>query len=95
MIDIVSNPEVLAGVAHRHRRIVSGIEQINARYGVFSEIRGCGLLLGCAVKRRRFCSCSIVRSLASFFGLGPGDLAWSPPQPSRSRWARQVLRCEL
>jgi acetylornithine/N-succinyldiaminopimelate aminotransferase len=49
VIDIVSDAEVLNGVVERRRRIVAGIDAINSRYRVFSEIRGRGLLIGCAL----------------------------------------------
>ncbi|MCL6263091.1 aspartate aminotransferase family protein [Craterilacuibacter sp. RT1T] len=49
VIEIVSSPEVLAGVRAKHARFVAGIEAINAKYSVFKEVRGMGLLLGCVL----------------------------------------------
>ena len=49
VIEIVSQPEVLAGVTARHQRFVAGLNAINAKYNVFKEIRGMGLLIGAVV----------------------------------------------
>ena len=46
-LDIFSDPEVLAGVRHKHELFMAGLGRINQRFGVFSEVRGMGLLLGC------------------------------------------------
>ncbi|MFC4158026.1 aspartate aminotransferase family protein [Chitinimonas lacunae] len=46
VIDVVSQPETLEGVRQRHDRLLSGLEAINARHGVFQQVRGMGLLLG-------------------------------------------------
>ena len=44
--DIINTPEVLNGVNDRRQQFVSHLEQINAQYGIFSDIRGMGLLIG-------------------------------------------------
>ena len=49
VIEIVSRPEVLAGVRAKHQRFVDGLNAINAKYNVFKEIRGMGLLIGAVV----------------------------------------------
>ncbi|WP_097462348.1 aspartate aminotransferase family protein [Mangrovitalea sediminis] len=49
VLDIVSDPAVLEGVESRRLRLVAGLEAINSRYEIFSEIRGGGLLLGGAL----------------------------------------------
>ncbi len=46
VIDTVSQPDILKGVAARSARLRKGMESIGERYGVFSEVRGAGLLLG-------------------------------------------------
>jgi len=46
-VEIISQPEVLAGVKRRHQRMLAGLRAINARYPVFKDIRGMGLLMGC------------------------------------------------
>ncbi|SFL81808.1 aspartate aminotransferase family protein [Marinobacter zhejiangensis] len=46
VIDTVSQPDILKGVVARSQRLRKGLESIGERYGVFSEVRGAGLLLG-------------------------------------------------
>ncbi len=46
VIDIINTPEVLEGVKAKHQRFKSKLEQIGQQYGVFSEVRGLGLLIG-------------------------------------------------
>ncbi|MBK8755301.1 MAG: aspartate aminotransferase family protein [Candidatus Competibacteraceae bacterium] len=47
VLDIISDPELLAGVRHKHAVFMAGLHRINQRFGVFRELRGKGLLLGC------------------------------------------------
>ena len=47
--DTVNTPEVLNGVKQREQLFREGLKAINAKYHVFSEIRGQGLLLGAAL----------------------------------------------
>jgi acetylornithine/N-succinyldiaminopimelate aminotransferase len=49
VIDIVNTPEVLAGVNAKHERFKAGVEAINARMPFCDEVRGKGLLIGCAL----------------------------------------------
>ena len=46
VISIVNTAEVLAGVKARSARFVAALERMGERYGVFSKVRGMGLLLG-------------------------------------------------
>ena len=46
VIDTINTPEVLAGVKAKHQRFKTKLEQIGQQYGVFSEVRGLGLLIG-------------------------------------------------
>jgi len=52
VIDIVNTPEVLDGVKVKEAQIRAGFEAINAKYNVFSEIRGKGLLLGAVLNEQ-------------------------------------------
>lgn len=45
-LETIDTPEVLEGVQRRHERFREHLERINAKYGVFQEIRGMGLLIG-------------------------------------------------
>ncbi len=51
-LDTVNQPEVLEGVKTRHQRYVDGLNAINEKYSVFSEIRGQGLLIGAALNEQ-------------------------------------------
>lgn len=52
VIDTVSQPEILKGVAVRSDRLRKGMMDIGERYGIFSEVRGSGLLLGCVLTEK-------------------------------------------
>ncbi|BEJ34475.1 succinylornithine/acetylornithine transaminase [Citrobacter freundii] len=49
LLEIVNTLEVLNGVKQRHDWFVERINAINERFGLFSEIRGLGLLIGCVL----------------------------------------------
>lgn len=49
LLEIVNTPQVLNGVKQRHDWFVERINAINERFGLFSEIRGLGLLIGCVL----------------------------------------------
>ncbi len=52
VIDVINTPEVLEGVRQREAMFREGLDAINAKYDVFSEVRGKGLLLGCVLNER-------------------------------------------
>jgi acetylornithine/N-succinyldiaminopimelate aminotransferase len=49
VVDVVSQPETLAGVKEREAMFRDGLAKINDKYQIFSEVRGKGLLLGAAL----------------------------------------------
>ncbi|NVD05522.1 aspartate aminotransferase family protein [Vibrio sp. JPW-9-11-11] len=49
VVDVVSQPETLAGVAKREALFREGLTKLNDKYHIFAEIRGKGLLLGAAM----------------------------------------------
>ncbi|EMA4136499.1 aspartate aminotransferase family protein [Cronobacter turicensis] len=49
VLDLVNTPEMLDGVKARHDALVEQLNAMNQRLGVFKEIRGLGLLIGCAL----------------------------------------------
>ena len=51
VLDIVNQPEVLEGVVKKEALFRELLEQINEKYKVFSEVRGQGMLLGCALNQ--------------------------------------------
>jgi acetylornithine/N-succinyldiaminopimelate aminotransferase len=49
VMDVINTPEVRAGVRAKHTRFVTRLQAIGEKYGIFSEVRGMGLLLGCVL----------------------------------------------
>ncbi|WP_075181639.1 aspartate aminotransferase family protein [Pantoea sp. 1.19] len=49
VLELINQPAMLAGVKQRHEWFKEGLQAINQRLGVFSEIRGLGLLIGCVL----------------------------------------------
>ncbi|MGO4893316.1 aspartate aminotransferase family protein [Flavobacterium sp. W21_SRS_FM6] len=52
VLDVVNTPEVLNGVKHKEHIFRQGLEIINQKYACFTEVRGQGLLLGCALNEK-------------------------------------------
>ena len=52
VLELINTSEMLNGVEERSQRLIRGINQINSRCGVFQEVRGVGLLLGCELKKQ-------------------------------------------
>jgi acetylornithine/N-succinyldiaminopimelate aminotransferase len=83
VVEMVDTPEMRAGVLHRHRRIVDGLQSINDRYGLFAEIRGQGLLLGCELapafkgRARDFVNSALQRGLMLLIA-GPDVIRMTP-----------------
>lgn len=46
VLDIVNAPATLDGIGEREARLRQRLQEINERHGIFSEVRGKGLLLG-------------------------------------------------
>jgi acetylornithine/N-succinyldiaminopimelate aminotransferase len=51
-LDIINQPEVLAGVVAKEALFRRELARINDKYQVFAEIRGKGMLLGCAMNEK-------------------------------------------
>ncbi|WP_437615748.1 aspartate aminotransferase family protein [Erwinia sp. V71] len=49
VVELINRPEVMDGVGLRHRWFIDGLNAINQRLHLFSEIRGMGLLIGCVL----------------------------------------------
>ncbi|EPJ86650.1 bifunctional N-succinyldiaminopimelate-aminotransferase/acetylornithine transaminase protein [Pseudomonas sp. CFII64] len=49
VMDVVHTQEVRDGVKARHEKFKARLEQIGEKYGVFSQVRGLGLLIGCVL----------------------------------------------
>ncbi len=83
VMDVICNPEVLAGVRRRSERLIAGLEAINDRYGLFREVRGRGLLLGCELveewrgRSRDFLSAGLAEGLMILVA-GPDVIRLAP-----------------
>lgn len=44
--DVINTPEVLEGVKAKHERFKVRLEKIAAEYGIFTQVRGMGMLIG-------------------------------------------------
>ncbi len=51
-LDTINTPEVLAGVVHKEQLFRQELARINAKYDVFSAVRGQGMLLGAALNEK-------------------------------------------
>lgn len=69
VFDIVSQPEVLNGVTHKEALFREKLASINEKYSVFSEIRGKGMLLGCAMNDKYKGQAKNLMTLAGEKGL--------------------------
>ena len=49
-LNLISDDQLLAGVARKHDLFKSHLEKINKKYSIFSDIRGKGLLIGAELK---------------------------------------------
>lgn len=83
VLDFIDRPEVLDGVKQRHQWFVDGLNQLNAEYSVFDQIRGEGLLLGCVLKPEYAGQAKTIAQLAGEEGLlaliaGPNVLRFTP-----------------
>jgi succinylornithine transaminase family protein len=52
VMKIIADKDVLSQVAVKHEQFVAGLNEINRKYKVFSEIRGDGLLIGCELSEK-------------------------------------------
>ncbi|GLQ32916.1 aspartate aminotransferase family protein [Litoribrevibacter albus] len=50
VVDIISDRQLLDNVKTKHRKFMDGLDRINERHKIFSDIRGSGLLIGCELK---------------------------------------------
>ena len=51
-LDIINDPSILAGVKAKEALFREHLTRINDKYQVFSEVRGKGMLLGCAMNEK-------------------------------------------
>lgn len=69
VLDIINTPQVLDGVGERQAQLTAGLRQLADELGVFSEIRGQGLLIGAVLAERWRGQAGQVMKLAQEEGL--------------------------
>ncbi|MCB5195301.1 aspartate aminotransferase family protein [Deefgea salmonis] len=83
VIDVINTPEVLAGVKTKHAQFVDGIHAINAKYPVFSQVRGLGLLIGAVLSAAYQDRAKEILNIAAQHGVmvlmaGPNVIRFAP-----------------
>ena len=69
VLDIINTPQLLDGVNERSAQLVAGLRTLNDELGVFSTVRGQGLLLGAVLSERYQGKAGEVMQLAQQEGL--------------------------
>lgn len=52
VVDTISQPEIMKGIKARSEQLRKGMTDIGERHGIFTEVRGAGLLLGCVLTEK-------------------------------------------
>ncbi|MFI8417357.1 bifunctional acetylornithine/succinyldiaminopimelate transaminase [Serratia sp. NPDC078593] len=82
-LDVINTHEVLSGVEQRHTLYVSALTEIGNKYGVFSDIRGMGLLIGAELTAayrgmaRDFLNAAAARGVM-ILNAGPNVIRFAP-----------------
>lgn len=84
VLSIINTPQVLNGVKQREQWFKERLQAINAQWGLFSDIRGVGLLIGCALREEYTGKAKLISQLAADEGLmvliaGPSVVRFAPP----------------
>ena len=79
----INTPEVLNGVRTRAQIFAEGLKRLNERFGLFEEVRGQGLLIGCVLKAEYAGKAKDIVTLAGEEGLlalvaGPNVVRFTP-----------------
>ena len=69
VLSIINTPAVLNGVKQREQWFKERLQAINAQFGLFKEIRGIGLLIGCALRDESAGKAKQISLLAAEEGL--------------------------
>jgi acetylornithine/N-succinyldiaminopimelate aminotransferase len=82
-LELVNQPDVLAAVNSKFARFKAGLEAINAKYDFCAEIRGRGLLIGCALNAKYTAKAGAFQQAAAAEGLmvlvaGPDVVRMAP-----------------
>ena len=69
VLSIVNTPQVLNGVKQREQWFKERLQAINHQFALFKEIRGVGLLIGCALRDEYAGKAKLISQLAAEEGL--------------------------
>ncbi|UTW07248.1 aspartate aminotransferase family protein [Pseudomonas benzenivorans] len=83
VLDVVNTPQVLDGVKAKHARFKAKLQQVGEQYGVFSQVRGLGLLIGCVLSDAWKGKAKVILDAAAVEGLmvlqaGPDVVRFAP-----------------
>ncbi len=105
VFSLINTPEVLDGVKQRLEWFIAGLTEINLQYPNLSEIRGAGLLIGCALNPEYAGRAKQITQLANEEGVialiaGPDVVRFTPSliipeqdvKEGLARFARAVAR---
>ncbi|WP_049208848.1 bifunctional acetylornithine/succinyldiaminopimelate transaminase [Serratia marcescens] len=82
-LDVINTPEVLSGIEQRHALYVQALQDIGDKYGIFTAIRGMGLLIGAELtphyhgRARDFLTAAAARGLM-ILNAGPNVIRFAP-----------------
>ncbi|HCB3599052.1 TPA: aspartate aminotransferase family protein [Serratia marcescens] len=82
-LDVINTPEVLSGIEQRHALYVQALQHIGDKYGIFTAIRGMGLLIGAELtphyhgRARDFLTAAAARGLM-ILNAGPNVIRFAP-----------------
>ncbi|MBH2869960.1 aspartate aminotransferase family protein [Serratia marcescens] len=82
-LDVINTPEVLSGIEQRHVLYVQALQHIGDKYGIFTAIRGMGLLIGAELtphyhgRARDFLTAAAARGLM-ILNAGPNVIRFAP-----------------
>jgi succinylornithine transaminase family protein len=83
VLDLINQPQVLSAINTKSKRFKAGLAAINERYNFCAEIRGSGLLLGCAMNKQYQGQAGTFQQAAAEVGLmvlvaGPDVIRMAP-----------------
>lgn len=79
----VNKPEFMQGVSASHDRFFTRLEAINQKLGIFKQVRGMGLLIGCQLNEEHAGQAKTISNFAAEHGLmmliaGPNVVRFAP-----------------
>jgi acetylornithine/N-succinyldiaminopimelate aminotransferase len=69
VLDTINTPQVLEGVQASHRQFTDRLQALGAKYGIFSEVRGLGLLIGAVLSDAWKGKAKLVQDAAAVEGV--------------------------